>query len=160
MKNKSIASELRDVAMDVTTVPTSLEGVFRMQEEFERMCAGGGTLIDKCNDESLLGSESGRYMVGARRATATRDFIDAMHNELEELREHTPWKPWKAYPKDMNEALGRNMSPECDELKYELIDLLHFLVVLFEVWGMKPRDVYRMYAEKMAVNIRRQKNGY
>lgn len=156
MKRRSITSELRDVDPDSVNRPASLGDVFRMQRAFVDKVSGA---VGKPNwlDLCLVGEASER---GFHRTNATRDLVDAMHNELEETREHTPWKGWRRYPDGMYEALGSDMSTEVSELRYELVDMLHFLVELCLVWGMSSADLMRMYGEKMAVNERRQEDGY
>lgn len=81
----------------------------------------------------------------------TIDFIDCIHNELEEVRDRLPWKHWSRY-----EGFVLNER----EIKYELIDILHFLLDLFLVWGMTPEEVMKMYIAKMQQNIERQNSGY
>lgn len=85
------------------------------------------------------------------RVKWTEDFIACISNELEELREWLPWKHWRQYEDfQLNEK----------EIKYELIDILHFLLDLFLVWGMTPEEIMRMYIAKMQQNIERQESGY
>ncbi|MBC8493090.1 MAG: dUTP diphosphatase [Chloroflexi bacterium] len=85
------------------------------------------------------------------RVEWTEDFIDCISQELAELRDWLPWKHWRRYGSfQLNE----------EEIKYELIDILHFLLDLFLVWGMTPEEVMRMYIAKMQQNIERQESGY
>lgn len=72
----------------------------------------------------------------------------AMTQELAEFRDSIPWKWWKAQELDLQNA------------KVEAIDLMHFLVSIFQLLGMTPDDVLRVYEKKMEVNLARQAKGY
>lgn len=85
------------------------------------------------------------------RVRWTEDFLACISSELEETREWLPWKHWRRYEDfQLNEK----------EIKYELIDILHFLLNLFLVWDMTPEEVMKMYIVKMQENIARQEQGY
>ena len=47
--------------------------------------------------------------------------IDAMHNELEEVRNCFPWKTWKTYD-DVFKQTGKKL------IKEEVIDVFHFML--------------------------------
>ena len=42
----------------------------------------------------------------------------------------------------------------------ELVDILHFWVSACQVMGLSAEDVFRMYAQKNAINAQRQERGY
>jgi dimeric dUTPase (all-alpha-NTP-PPase superfamily) len=73
----------------------------------------------------------------------------AMQQELAELVDCYPWKWWAHYQKE-NEQNAR----------VEVVDLLHFLVSLCLVLGIKPDELVAAYDAKMAVNTARQDSGY
>lgn len=80
--------------------------------------------------------------------------IDAMINELEELRNEVNWKWWKA-PMKVDKA----------KVNGEIIDLWFFLTEMSIVAGITPKDITKLYDEKYQENIRRQegtsdKKGY
>ena len=82
-----------------------------------------------------------------------REWIDklttAIIEEAMEIKEHSDWKWWK---KPGN--LGR------EELKEELIDLLHFWLSLCLKLGFTPEEMFEKYMEKNRKNSERQDNGY
>ena len=45
-------------------------------------------------------------------------------------------------------------------IKVELVDILHFWVSACQVMGLSAEDVFRMYAQKNAINAKRQDTGY
>jgi dimeric dUTPase (all-alpha-NTP-PPase superfamily) len=78
----------------------------------------------------------------------------AMESEIDEIRRLINWKWWKN-EKDV----------DTEELRGEVIDLIHFVVSLAQKVGLSPADVYRVYCEKNAENHARQdgkseKGGY
>lgn len=81
------------------------------------------------------------------------DMISCLHNELEELRDALPWKMWKTYD-------GYNLTKELPEIKYEIVDLFHFVLNLAIVSGMTPAELLRYYLSKNEQNHNRQKKGY
>lgn len=74
----------------------------------------------------------------------------AMIMEAAELLNWMPWKWWKKNQKKSNLV----------EIKYEIIDMLHFLITLALIWGMDCDDIYSIYLTKAKENIRRQNEGY
>jgi len=78
-------------------------------------------------------------------------FIGAIHNELEEIRDWLPWKNHKNYT---------GFKIEEEELKYEIIDCLHFLLNLALVWGMDPEELFYMFIHKNIINWERQDANY
>jgi len=80
----------------------------------------------------------------------TKEFIVALMDEGFETLNWTNHKHWKKPIYPINEM----------ELKYEMIDMLHFLISLFLVWEMTSKDVFSMYIAKNRENHKRQKRGY
>jgi hypothetical protein len=80
----------------------------------------------------------------------TKELIVCCMDELTEILNCTNHRHWKkpVYP-----------LPEL-ELKYELIDLWHFVMSLMILWGIKPQDLYTMYLAKNRENHNRQAKGY
>lgn len=95
----------------------------------------------------LLAQHRHNLALQTRRVMLTQELLAAMHNEMEELRDETPWKPWrKPFP----------MTPEGrDRLVVELVDVLHFLLELALVWGVSPAELYTVYVGKRQHNLRR-----
>jgi len=82
----------------------------------------------------------------------TKELIQAINSELEEIKDWLPWKHWKKY---------NNFKFEQEEIKYEIIDLLHFVFQLALLWGIEaPDELGGYFYKKLKENIRRQENGY
>lgn len=80
--------------------------------------------------------------------------IQAAQVELIELLDHLPWKRWRTYAPDhiTDERLV--------EMRYEVIDLLHFINNMFLILGMDDEMVTAHYFAKYQRNIDRQKGSY
>ncbi len=76
------------------------------------------------------------------------NYCRAMQAEVAELQEELPWKWWSRDPLDMQ------------NIRVELIDILHFLVSCMLSAGLTPDEVYAIYRQKHAVNMNRQDTGY
>jgi dUTP pyrophosphatase len=79
-----------------------------------------------------------------------RNYALAMTQELAELVDSTNWKWWRTKVDLFDEQ----------NLKVELIDILHFWVSACQVMGLSPDDVFRMYVQKNEINAQRQDAGY
>ncbi len=84
------------------------------------------------------------------------NYIAAMSNELEELRDCTFWKHWcKEAGQGKRFAIN-----DLQNAKVEVIDMLFFWISLAQCLGMDADDVMRIYEQKLSVNHNRQDNGY
>ena len=84
------------------------------------------------------------------------NYIAAMSNELEELRDCTYWKHWCKEAKD-----GRRFSlHDLQNARVEVTDLLFFWTSLAQCLGLDADDVVRLYHQKLGVNHARQDNDY
>jgi dimeric dUTPase (all-alpha-NTP-PPase superfamily) len=79
-----------------------------------------------------------------------RNYCLAMSQEIAELVDSTNWKWWRRKVDLFDEQ----------NLKVELVDILHFWVSACQVMGLDAEDVHRMYMQKNAVNRKRQDSGY
>ncbi len=79
-----------------------------------------------------------------------RNYSLAMSQEISELVDSTNWKWWRSKVDLFDEQ----------NLKVELVDILHFWVSACQVMGLEAEDVHRMYMQKNAVNRKRQDTGY
>ncbi|BAQ22677.1 dUTPase [Edwardsiella phage PEi20] len=71
------------------------------------------------------------------------------------------WKPWKAQHAEMQAKKIKDLSPEDQlEIKFELIDQLHFFLNKFMALGMDAEEIYKLYHLKNAENFARQDRGY
>ena len=88
--------------------------------------------------------------------TWLNNYIAAMSNELEELRDCTFWKHWC---KEAGQGKRFAIS-DLQNAKVEVIDMLFFWISLAQCLGMDESDVMRIYEQKLSVNHNRQDNGY
>lgn len=86
----------------------------------------------------------------------TKEIIIAMLDELSELMANLPWKHWKNYGPDKR-AISKD---RLAEIRFELIDLQHFLNNLYMVFGMSAQDVLNYFEAKLEENEDRQRRGY
>ncbi|MCK4305122.1 MAG: dUTPase [Candidatus Eisenbacteria sp.] len=82
--------------------------------------------------------------------TWLRNYALAMTQEVSELVDSTNWKWWRTKVDLFDEQ----------NLKVELVDILHFWVSACQVMGLSAEDIYRMYMQKNAINAKRQDHGY
>ncbi|MBS1485728.1 MAG: dUTPase [Opitutales bacterium] len=109
-----------------------LEEIFKMQYELNKRIG---------IDSEALSEEE--------RIKWTLNYIRALQQEAEELTNSLPWKWWAKYQKfDIQNA------------RVEVVDMLHFLVSIAEVLGMKSDDFYQAYLKKNQINHKRQDSGY
>ena len=76
------------------------------------------------------------------------NYSRAMREEILELDEELLWKWWSKDEIDIQ------------NIRVELIDILHFLVSALICSGLTPEKVYDIYCQKHAVNLSRQDSGY
>jgi len=76
------------------------------------------------------------------------NYSRAMREELHELDADLLWKWWS---KD---------EINLQNIRVELIDVLHFLVSAMICAGLTPEKVFDVYRQKHAVNLNRQDSGY
>ncbi len=75
-------------------------------------------------------------------------YAKAMAEELVELDDELLWKWWS------------NDKIDVQNIRVELIDLLHFLVSAMICSGLTAEKVHDIYQQKHAINIARQDSGY
>lgn len=79
-----------------------------------------------------------------------RNYALAMTQEIAEMVDSTNWKWWRTKVDLYDEQ----------NLKVELVDILHFWVSACQVMGLSAEDVFRMYTQKNKINAARQDRGY
>ena len=79
-----------------------------------------------------------------------KNYTLAIWQECAELFDSTNWKWWRTKVDLFDEQ----------NVKVELIDILHFWMSACQVLGLEPEDILRMYKQKNEVNFRRQESGY
>jgi len=88
-----------------------------------------------------------------RRLELVDYVLVAMSQEIAELRDYLPWKTWKDNSRYDYKAVEK-------EIKYELIDILHFWLDLCLLLGVTGPDIVKYYFSKCWQNHQRQKKGY
>jgi dimeric dUTPase (all-alpha-NTP-PPase superfamily) len=76
------------------------------------------------------------------------DFELALRQESCEAVDSLNWKWWKKDDDDW------------DNVKIELVDMLHFWVSMCTVSGLEAQEVYDLYFKKNKLNHKRQDEGY
>lgn len=71
------------------------------------------------------------------------------------------WKPWKAEHAAKRDTKISEMSDKDQlEIKFEMIDILHFVLNMFQALSMDADEIFKLYFLKNAENFARQDNGY
>jgi hypothetical protein len=84
------------------------------------------------------------------------NYLTAMSNELEELRDCTYWKHWCAEAK----AGRRYELHDLQNARVEVIDMLFFWISLAQCVGLDADDVMNLYRQKLQLNHQRQTDNY
>lgn len=117
-----------------------LTEIFAMQRDLNRytLAQNGQTEYDAIPGDRQLQNEW------------IRNYALAMNQEISELVDSTNWKWWRTKV-DLFDA---------QNLRVELVDILHFWVSACQVMGLEAEDVHRMYMQKNDINRKRQDEGY
>ncbi len=84
------------------------------------------------------------------------NYIAAMSNELEELRDCMFWKHWCKEARD-----GRRFElNDLQNARVEVIDMLFFWISLAQCVGLDAEDAFNLYMQKLQVNHARQDKNY
>jgi len=84
------------------------------------------------------------------------NYLMAMSNEIEELRDCTYWKHWCKEVRD-----GRRFEiHDLQNARVEVIDMLFFWISLAQCLGLDADDVINLYEQKLKVNHSRQDTDY
>ena len=119
-----------------------LSKIFNMQKELNIMVnadTNGGTLEDR---EKLF-----------------FQYAFALSQEASELLDCSDWKWWSKVVKENPDKQFRAIA-DFENAKIEAIDILFFLTSIFQILGMTPEDVLKIYEMKWKVNVDRQKADY
>ena len=124
--------DLKGKKIQTWQIMDKLEEIFKMQYELNKRIG---------IDAAALTEEE--------RIKWTLNYIRALQQEAAELTDSLPWKWWAKYQKfDIQNA------------RVEVVDMLHFLISIAEVLGMKSEDFYQAYLKKNEINHKRQDSGY
>ena len=130
-----------------------LEDIFRMQLELNDYVFKKNNLKNKSgnvlnmqaiitavkNEDMMVNDLPNKWLV---------NYSKAMKEELSELDEELLWKWWSKDEIDMQ------------NIRVELIDILHFLISAMMCAGLTAEKVFDIYQQKHAVNIKRQDMDY
>ena len=134
----------------------SLEDIWPLQAELNRKAGHdtrglGQALLAAERNDALPGEGGVRTDVGR----ALKNYIDALASECHELQECLSWKHWYREAKE-----GRQYElQDVQNARVEAIDMLFFWISICQLLGLSAEDVYRLYAKKLEINLRRQEEG-
>lgn len=99
-----------------------------------------------------------------------KDYIDDEFRELltslggmsnGEKAASAVWKPWKNDHVAKQDTYIKDLSDKDQlEIKFEMIDILHFVLNMFISLGLDAEEIFKLYYLKNAENFARQDNGY
>ena len=132
---------------------TMLEDIFKMQLELNDYVFKKNNLKDKSGNDLnmqsiIVSAEKEEMMVNDLPNKWLVNYSKAMKEELSELDEELLWKWWSKDKIDMQ------------NIRVELIDILHFLVSAMMCAGLSAEKVFDIYRQKHAINIKRQDTEY
>ena len=130
-----------------------LTRIFRMQTELNDYVFRKNGLKDVSGNSLTMETiyadvNRGALKVNDLPNTWLSNYSRAMREEVVELDEELLWKWWSKDEIDIQ------------NIRVELIDILHFLVSAMICSGLTPEKVYDIYRQKHAVNLNRQDRGY
>ena len=132
---------------------TMLEDIFKMQLELNDYVFKKNNLKDKSGNDLnmqsiIVAAEKEEMMVNDLPNEWLVNYSKARKEELLELDDELLWKWWSKDKIDMQ------------NIRVELIDILHFLVSAMMCAGLSAEKVFDIYRQKHAINIKRQDTEY
>ena len=130
-----------------------LEDIFRMQLELNDYVFKKNNLKNKSGDvlnmqAIITAVKNEDMMVNDLPNKWLVNYSKAIKEELSELDEELLWKWWSKDEINMQ------------NIRVELIDILHFLISAMMCAGLSAEKVFDIYQQKHAVNIKRQDMDY
>ncbi|MFT7459379.1 MAG: dimeric dUTPase (all-alpha-NTP-PPase superfamily) [Planctomycetota bacterium] len=130
-----------------------LNKIFEMQTDLNNYVFAKNKLADKNGKPLLMDAifaavNNGELKVNDLPNTWLSKYSRAMAEEINELDEELLWKWWSKDEIDIQ------------NIRVELIDVLHFLVSAMICAGLTPEKVFDIYCQKHSVNLNRQDSGY
>ena len=130
-----------------------LSKIFEMQTELNNYVFEKNNLKDSSGNTlnmqaSLNAVNNNELKVNDLPNQWLSNYSKAMSEEIKELDEDLLWKWWSKDEIDIQ------------NIRVELIDVLHFLVSAMICAGLTPEKVFDVYQQKHAVNLNRQDTGY
>jgi hypothetical protein len=132
---------------------TMLEDIFKMQLELNDYVFKKNNLKDKSGNDLnmqsiIVAAEKEEMMVNDLPNEWLVNYSKAIKEELLELDDELLWKWWSKDKIDMQ------------NIRVELIDILHFLVSAMMCAGLSAEKVFDIYQQKHVINIKRQDTEY
>lgn len=132
---------------------TMLEDIFKMQLELNDYVFKKNNLKNKSGNDLnmqsiIVSAEKEEMMVNDLPNEWLVNYSKAIKEELLELDDELLWKWWSKDKIDMQ------------NIRVELIDILHFLVSAMMCAGLNAEKVFDIYRQKHAINIKRQDTEY
>lgn len=130
-----------------------LKKIFEMQTELNNYVFTRNHLTDNTGTPLTMAAiftaiETGRLKVNDLPNQWLSNYSKAMREEINELDADLLWKWWSKDEIDIQ------------NIRVELIDILHFLVSAMICAGLTPEKVFDVYRQKHAVNLNRQDTNY
>ena len=130
-----------------------LEDIFKMQLELNDYVFKNNNLRNNLGDnlsmQAIMSAVDNKEMIVNNLPNKWLViYSKAMKEELYELDDELLWKWWSKDKIDMQ------------NIRVELIDILHFLVSAMMCAGLTAEKVFDIYQQKHAVNIKRQDTDY
>tara|TARA_Y100000590_G_C14940781_1_gene721149 strand:- start:6 stop:455 length:450 start_codon:yes stop_codon:yes gene_type:complete len=133
--------------------PSMLKDIFKMQLELNDYVFKKNNIKNNLDDNLTMqaimsAAKNKEIMVNDLPNKWLVKYSKAMKEELCELDDELLWKWWSKDKIDMQ------------NIRVELIDILHFLVSAMMCAGLNAEKVFDIYKQKHAANIKRQVNDY
>jgi hypothetical protein len=133
--------------------PDMLRAIFDLQSALnDHVFASNGLKDDEGQplrmEQIAAAAAAGRCMVNDLPNQWLLRYAKAMDEELVELKAELRWKWWSKDGIDLQ------------NIRVELVDVLHFLVSAMISAGLTADKVHDLYRQKHAVNVARQESGY
>ncbi len=130
-----------------------LTSIFKMQADLNNYVFEKNNLKDYAGntlsmDKIFESAVNADLMVNDLPNQWLTNYTKAMDEESKELKDDLLWKWWSKDEIDIQ------------NIRVELIDVLHFLVSAMICAGLTPEKVFDVYQQKHAVNLNRQDTGY
>jgi hypothetical protein len=130
-----------------------LARIFQMQTELNDYVFNKNNLTDRNGDQLTMAAifnavQEAKLKVNDLPNQWLSNYSKAMREEINELDVDLLWKWWSKVEIDMQ------------NIRVELIDILHFLVSAMICSGLTADKVFDVYRQKHAVNFNRQDSGY
>jgi NTP pyrophosphatase (non-canonical NTP hydrolase) len=98
--------------------------------------------------------EMGYNRIYISKEAQMRDFRDnalALFQEVAEMTDSAPWKPWRKI---------KDQELDIPNLKMELVDILFFVFSIAEIFNISPLNLEIMFLDKLKENYDRLQRGY